>query len=195
MIGKSGLLENSVFWRRRGARNPYRLKKCGWGAGCGGGHWGWSSESENQEPFVLYLICSDKQLSTQGGPAWLSTSWSFQAGEAPPPLVPTAPGTHQPSALVHFHFHCRLTSLFPMRQWLFEERVSFHFAHHPPPPNFWAMIKLVSTRRLDQSTLNIYYLQPTEHLGKPRYLKYLIHLQCGRPGFNPWVGKISWRRE
>ena len=57
------------------------------------------------------------------------------------------------------------------------------------------MIKLVSTRRLDQSTLNIYYLQPTEHLGKPRYLKYLIHLQCGRPGFNPWVGKTPWRRE
>ena len=22
-----------------------------------------------------------------------------------------------------------------------------------------------------------------------------IHLQCGRPGFNPWVGKIPWRRE
>ena len=21
------------------------------------------------------------------------------------------------------------------------------------------------------------------------------HLQCGRPGFNPWVGKIPWRRE
>ena len=21
-----------------------------------------------------------------------------------------------------------------------------------------------------------------------------IHLQCGRPGFDPWVGKISWRR-
>ena len=21
------------------------------------------------------------------------------------------------------------------------------------------------------------------------------HQQCGRPGFNPWVGKISWRRE
>ena len=20
-------------------------------------------------------------------------------------------------------------------------------------------------------------------------------LQCGRPGFNPWVGKITWRRE
>ena len=22
-----------------------------------------------------------------------------------------------------------------------------------------------------------------------------IPLQCGRPGFNPWVGKIPWRRE
>ena len=22
-----------------------------------------------------------------------------------------------------------------------------------------------------------------------------IHLQCGRPRFNPWVGKIPWRRE
>ena len=24
---------------------------------------------------------------------------------------------------------------------------------------------------------------------------YRICLQCGRPGFNPWVGKIPWRRE
>ena len=22
-----------------------------------------------------------------------------------------------------------------------------------------------------------------------------IHLLCGRPGFDPWVGKIPWRRE
>ena len=22
-----------------------------------------------------------------------------------------------------------------------------------------------------------------------------IHLQCGRPGFDPWIGKIPWRRE
>ena len=22
-----------------------------------------------------------------------------------------------------------------------------------------------------------------------------MHLQCGRPGFGPWVGKIPWRRE
>ena len=25
--------------------------------------------------------------------------------------------------------------------------------------------------------------------------KKKIHLQCRRPGFNPWVGKILWRRE
>ena len=22
-----------------------------------------------------------------------------------------------------------------------------------------------------------------------------MHVQCGRPGFDPWVGKIPWRRE
>ena len=27
------------------------------------------------------------------------------------------------------------------------------------------------------------------------WLRWLrIHLQCGRPGFDPWVGKIPWRR-
>ena len=25
--------------------------------------------------------------------------------------------------------------------------------------------------------------------------KKKICLQCGRPGFDPWVGKISWRRD
>ena len=30
----------------------------------------------------------------------------------------------------------------------------------------------------------------------PWWLSWLrIRLQCGRPGFNPWVGKIPWRRE
>ena len=29
----------------------------------------------------------------------------------------------------------------------------------------------------------------------PSWLNWLrIHLQCRRPGFNPWVGKIPWRR-
>ena len=32
--------------------------------------------------------------------------------------------------------------------------------------------------------------------GLPWWLSWLrIRLQCGKPGFNPWVGKIPWRRE
>ena len=27
------------------------------------------------------------------------------------------------------------------------------------------------------------------------FLFWISHLQCGRPGFDPWVGKIPWRRE
>ena len=33
-------------------------------------------------------------------------------------------------------------------------------------------------------------------LGLPLWLSwYRIHLQCRSPGFDPWVGKIPWRRE
>jgi len=33
-------------------------------------------------------------------------------------------------------------------------------------------------------------------LGLPLWLSWLrIRPQCGRPGFNPWVRKIPWRRE
>ena len=33
-------------------------------------------------------------------------------------------------------------------------------------------------------------------LGFPLWLScQRIRLQCGRPGFNPWAGKIPWRRE
>ena len=32
-------------------------------------------------------------------------------------------------------------------------------------------------------------------IGLPWWLRWqTICLQCGRPGFNPWVGKIPWRR-
>ena len=32
--------------------------------------------------------------------------------------------------------------------------------------------------------------------GPPWWLRWsIIHLQCRRPGFDPWVGKISWRRK
>ena len=34
------------------------------------------------------------------------------------------------------------------------------------------------------------------HRGLPWWLRqYRICLQCKRPGFDPWVGKISWRRK
>ena len=33
-------------------------------------------------------------------------------------------------------------------------------------------------------------------IGLPLWLSWhRVHLQFGRPGFNSWVGKISWRRE
>ena len=32
--------------------------------------------------------------------------------------------------------------------------------------------------------------------GLPWWLRWeSVHLQCGKPGFNPWVRKISWRRK
>ena len=34
----------------------------------------------------------------------------------------------------------------------------------------------------------------TSILGLPLWLKKFF-LQCGTPGFDPWVGKIPWRRE
>ena len=30
-------------------------------------------------------------------------------------------------------------------------------------------------------------------LPTPVFLGFPIHLQCGRPRFDPWVGKIPWR--
>ena len=37
---------------------------------------------------------------------------------------------------------------------------------------------------------------PLHILGLPLWLSWQrTHLQCGRPGFNPWVGKIPWKRE
>jgi len=33
-------------------------------------------------------------------------------------------------------------------------------------------------------------------IGLPWWLRlWSVCLQCGRPGFNPWVGKILWRRQ
>ena len=36
----------------------------------------------------------------------------------------------------------------------------------------------------------------SNHSGLPWWLRGLsVCLQCGRPGFDPWVGKIPWRRQ
>ena len=47
------------------------------------------------------------------------------------------------------------------------------------PPRLWSMV-----------------LSPGFHQGFPGgSAGKRICLQCGRPGFDPWVGKIPWRRE
>ena len=47
------------------------------------------------------------------------------------------------------------------------------------------------------STESLDLLKTQYHLnGLPWWLRrQRIHLQCGRPGFDPWVGKIPWRRK
>ena len=41
-----------------------------------------------------------------------------------------------------------------------------------------------------------YFTRVTKQDGLPWWLRLLrIRLQCGRPAFDIWVGKIPWRRE
>ena len=45
-------------------------------------------------------------------------------------------------------------------------------------------------------SFNKYLSSPTPCQGLPWWLRRLrIHLQCRRPGFNPWVRKIPWKRK
>ena len=42
----------------------------------------------------------------------------------------------------------------------------------------------------------VFWQQISIFIGLPLCLSWWrIRLQCGRPGFNPWVGNIPWRRE
>ena len=44
--------------------------------------------------------------------------------------------------------------------------------------------------------LAFYLLLGKAENGLPWWLSWLrLYLQCGRPGFYPWVGKIPWRKE
>ena len=41
-----------------------------------------------------------------------------------------------------------------------------------------------------------FFMVQLSYPGLPLWLSWeRIHLQCGRPGFDPWVGKIPWRKE
>ena len=52
-------------------------------------------------------------------------------------------------------------------------------------PDFW--VGKICWRR-DRLPTPVFLGFPCDSVGR-------LHLQCGRPGFNPWVGKILWRRE
>ena len=46
------------------------------------------------------------------------------------------------------------------------------------------------------STVCKLYIMTVFHSGFPWWLRgYSVCLQCERPGFDPWVGKIPWRRK
>ena len=83
---------------------------------------------------------------------------------------------------------------------------NYNLAHPPPSPFSQTQINnsLINRSRLH---LPLWSIAKTVHLlsltfvlimskGLPWWLRQLsICLQCGRPRFNPWVGKVSWRRE
>jgi len=83
---------------------------------------------------------------------------------------------------------------------------NYNLAHPPPSAFSQTQINNLSINR-SRLHLPLWSIAKTVHLlsvtfvlvmskGLPWWLRQLsICLQCGRPGFNPWVGKISWRRE
>ena len=64
---------------------------------------------------------------------------------------------------------------------------------HALAPNSSPKVTPISTRRQEGATLPL--PRRKELWGLPWCLWwYRIRLQCRRPGFDPWVGKIPWRR-
>ena len=62
--------------------------------------------------------------------------------------------------------------------------------------------KLKLARLSNESRNNTYFsflfgdlAYPSWTMGFPGSSDGSVCLQCGRPGFNPWVGKIPWRRK
>ena len=67
-----------------------------------------------------------------------------------------------------------------------EPRVSLITTPHPPPPNFI----------LSPHSHILFCSFVLETLSPPLEFRWeRICLQCRRPRFNPWIGKILWRRK
>ena len=87
------------------------------------------------------------------------------------------------------HFQCRVTGLIPRQRtiWAFPDRsVGKESACNAGDPRL--------TPGLGRSAgEGIGY--PLQYSWSSLAAELRICLQCGRPGFNPWVGKIPWRKE
>ena len=64
-----------------------------------------------------------------------------------------------------------------------------YLLQYSSPENFMDCIVLWVTKSRTRLSLSLYW-------GLPWWLRrQSIYLQCGRPRFDPWVGKILWRRK
>ena len=55
-----------------------------------------------------------------------------------------------------------------------------------------SILSVIRKRQIKTTRRNYYTLS---RMSKIKMAKYTVCLQCRRPGFDPWVGKIPWRRE
>ena len=61
---------------------------------------------------------------------------------------------------------------------------------------FFSFLKLIPILPLIYFLSSVLFPLTVWSYGLPLWLSWQrIHLQCGRPGFDSWVGKIPWRRE
>ena len=57
-------------------------------------------------------------------------------------------------------------------------------------------LQSMGSQRVEHDWATSHAYVHTLYVGLPLWLSWWrIHLQCGRPGFDPWVGKIPWRRK
>ena len=127
-----------------------------------------------------HLLCSKTgTVGTWGGKWHLSTGTDQWTREKCCDLrfwvgSPWGPGTHRQE--------CKL----PVT-WALGEPSPFNIRHRAT--------KLTTDNKGDPLLFYLLFY-PGHESGLPLWLSWLkVHLQCGRLGFNPWVGEIPWRRE